>query len=33
MDFTGYRKIASTYPISIGMLDPHGAVYESTQST
>ncbi len=22
MDFTGYRKIASTCPISIGMLDP-----------
>jgi hypothetical protein len=23
MDFTGYRKIASTCPISIGMLDPN----------
>jgi hypothetical protein len=22
MDFTGYRKIASTCPISISMLDP-----------
>ena len=25
MDFTGYRKIASTWPISIGMLDQIGS--------